>query len=145
MCRDETSYQRAKAQLCKKNKAQHVLLYHDFSLDVFPKVLQITPSNKKILLNCGYSPFVEQQLSKYAKYAKQTKQYITFFSCEYLEDQKYYQSLKKNIPHLQMYDRKKYSLLDTLKMFAHAKYGIGTRLHFCIPLKYYKIPFDVVS
>ncbi len=149
ICRDKTSYQRVKKYVQRhtwkntKSQDDNILLYHDFSFDVCPawSQRQLSPSNKTILLNAPYSKSLEKYITPYR--SKDTK--LLFFPCEYTEDKKYFASLQQHFPQIQSYDWTQCSLIATLKIFAKARCGVGKRLHFCLPLHHYKVPYACVE
>ena|GEM_PF-874700 len=57
-----------------------------------------------------------------------------FFPCDMQDDSKYFALLQSKIPSLQLYDWTKYTVYETLALFAHTSSGIGSRLHFLYPL-----------
>lgn len=136
ICRDVISHQRA-----KKYAEKRAVLYHDFSLDIYPKYAHLHPSNKTILLN---APFSDQLSNFLEKYNSSTINYL-FFPCEWIQDYWYISSLRQRYPRIHIYDWTKNSLLATLKIFAQSCCGVGSRLHFCLPLEYYEVPYLCVS
>lgn len=67
-----------------------------------------------------------------------------FFPCDMNDDKHYFGSIKKHIPSLEIYDRTRHSLQDTLSLFYHADGGVGARLHFLLPLKLYDKPLVAI-
>lgn len=146
ICRDEISCQRAKKYLSKKRE-ENVVCYHDFSYDVYHRVFpsnlkrQYVSSNKIILLNAPYTKTLEKCVVNHLSDAT----YLLFFPCEYVEDKEYFVSLQQYFPQVEIYDWTKYLLIETLKTFAGACFGVGERLHFCLPLQYYQVPYICVE
>jgi polysaccharide pyruvyl transferase WcaK-like protein len=134
--RDATSYQLA------LHYNPHSTLYHDFSqymIDQFrSNAQQPTPlfaPDSYILINAqdhtrsdktlvAIQAFVDAHLDKIP----------VFFPCDMHDDSKYFDILATYIPWLQLYDWTQYSVQETLALFAHTAWGIGSRLHFLYPL-----------
>jgi polysaccharide pyruvyl transferase WcaK-like protein len=55
-----------------------------------------------------------------------------------------FSAIKKHIPGLELYDRTKHPLSESLSLFYHAEGGIGARLHFLLPLKLYEKPIVAI-
>jgi polysaccharide pyruvyl transferase WcaK-like protein len=70
---------------------------------------------------------------------------IIFFPCDMDDDYKCFDIIKSNIPTIEMYDWRKYSLEKTLQLFADTEAGIGSRLHFLLPLKFFNKPFHSIA
>ncbi len=114
------------------------MLYHDFSQDICSIVQKKTSTlDEIILLNAPYKKSIELYIGDCFSETTQ----LLFFPCEYVEDKVYFSSLQERFPQIQIYDRTQYSLLEVLQMFASSQLGVGKRLHFCLPLQYYKIPY----
>jgi len=60
-----------------------------------------------------------------------------FFPCDINDDKHCFATVKKYISGLEMYDRTRHPLMESLSLFFHADGGIGARLHFLLPLKIY--------
>jgi len=67
-----------------------------------------------------------------------------FFPCDMNDDIVCFSAIKKHIPGLELYDRTKHPLSESLSLFYHAEGGIGARLHFLLPLKLYEKPIVAI-
>lgn len=134
--RDMTSYQLV------LNYNPHSTLYHDFSqymIDAFrtnPK--QWAPlfvADSYILINAQNHTRSEKTLSAIQAFVDENPgKTPVYFPCDMQDDRKYFDLIAKHIPWLQLYDWTQYSVDETLSMFAHASWWIGSRLHFLYPL-----------
>ena len=61
-----------------------------------------------------------------------------FFPADINFDKQYYPQLRKEIPNLEIYDRTKHSLVETIELFKSCAGGVWSRLHFLYPLKIFK-------
>jgi hypothetical protein len=64
-----------------------------------------------------------------------------FFPCDMQDDRKYFDILATYISWLQLYDWTQYSVQETLTLFAHTAWWIGSRLHFLYPLHSFGKPY----
>jgi len=53
--------------------------------------------------------------------------------------------IKSVIPHIEIYDRTKHPLAKTIQLFQDAVAGIGSRLHFLLPLKFFGKPYQSIA
>ena len=99
------------------------------------------------LINIGPKHFTQQNLNKIKKYIKASTDVISahpvaprkiFFPADINFDKQYYPQLRKEIPDLEIYDRTKHSLFETIELFKSCSWWVWSRLHFLYPLKVFK-------
>lgn len=122
------------------------ILHKDFAIDI---CRQLSTKNikqtKNILINCSSHSFTSQNIDKILTYLQQYPEYTpVFFPCDMHDDKNLFPLLQKHIPKLELYDRTIHSLQETMQLFQSAVWAIGSRLHFLIPCKVYKIPFEAI-
>ena len=114
VCREIVSTKRAKKYI--KNKS-NIFLNDDFSKDILDKYKDVK-KDKIILINIGPKHFTKSNLNKIKSYIKKyPKHRKIFFPADVNYDKKYYPQLRKIIPNLEIYDRTKHSLSETIKLF----------------------------
>lgn len=139
--REETSYKTS----IKRNK--HTSLYQDFSQNIIENTdckKQII-STSYVLINCNLksrNPDTKESIVEFCKTHAQHKK--IFFPCDMNDDIYCFADLQQDIPDLEMYDRTKHSLQDSLCLFKGATAAIWARLHFLLPLKLYKKDFTAI-
>lgn len=136
--REETSYKTA----IKRNG--HTSLYQDFSQNIIQKAdcKKKVIQKSYVLINCNKksrNPDTKQRIVDFCKTHAQHKK--MFFPCDMNDDIHCFYDLQQDIPDLEMFDRTKYSLQDSLCVFKNTTAAIWARLHFLLPLKLYKKPF----
>jgi len=108
--------------------------------------VEMTNERKTILINVWPKYFTKENIKKIKKYIKKYDKYKKiFFSADINFDKQFYYGLRKSIPDLQIYDRTKHSLSETLDLFKNCEGWIGSRLHFLYPLKVFKKNFVSIS
>lgn len=113
--RDATSY-----FIAKKYNA-HTEQYHDFSEYVIQKHKKSHTKTKHfsaksyVLINCQSHNRSEKTQHAIQKFCAIHDHAVPiYFPCDMIDDSIYYKILQKDIPSLQLYDRTKYSLDETL-------------------------------
>lgn len=144
ICRENISYERCK----KYNK--NTLFFQDFSKEIF-----LWDSNAKneynwtkyILINISPKYFTEKNLNKIKKYiwnhSSDCKK--IFFPADINIDKELFTKMRKNISDLEIYDRTKHDLSDTIDLFKNSSWWIWSRLHFLYPLNILWKSFEIVS
>ncbi len=141
--RDATSYQLARTY---NPNTTH---YHDFSqymIDQFRNTISSQelvassyPSDSYILINAQDHTWSDETLAKILAFVdKYPDKKAIYFPCDMQDDAKYFSILQASIPSLELYDRTKHSVHETLNLFAQATAWIGSRLHFLYPLHSFK-------
>jgi len=141
--RDATSYHLAQKYNPKTE------LYHDFSqymIDYFrshkPQKQSIFPPDSYILINTQDHTRSDKTLIDIQRFVdKYPDKKAVYFPCDMQDDGKYFAILQTYIPWLELYDRTKYSVMETLKLFAQSVAWIGSRLHFLYPLHSFGKPY----
>jgi hypothetical protein len=114
ICREVISVSRAKKYIKNDSK---ILLHSDFSKDLLLDK-NGTKQNKTILINISPKYFNKQNLNKIKQYALKYKGYkIIFFPADINLDKQYYPQLRKEISNIEIYDRTKHSLSETIELF----------------------------
>jgi exopolysaccharide biosynthesis predicted pyruvyltransferase EpsI len=125
-----------------------VELHEDFAIDICRQLstnTTTTTTTKNILINCSSHSFTAQNRDKILTYLQQyTEHTPIFFPCDMHDDKHLFPLLQKHIPKLELYDRTTHSLQETMQLFQSAVWAIGSRLHFLIPCKVYKIPLEAI-
>lgn len=67
-----------------------------------------------------------------------------YFPASLLEDLQYFAPLQEQIPALELLDWTKAGITTTMKLFYFAEGGIGARLHFLYPLKFFGKRYEVL-
>ncbi len=146
ICREEWS-----VKIAKKYSKKNVLLYKDFSESVLSSVVRngrdrSLHADKFVLINVWPKYYnnksIKQIKTFVSKYSKHKK---IFFPGDINFDKEFYYELRKIIPDLEIYDRTKHSLWETLNLFKSCSGWIGSRLHFLYPLKLFKKDFVSIS
>jgi len=68
-----------------------------------------------------------------------------FFPADINIDKELFTKIRKYIPDLEIYDRTKHSLKDSIELFSSCKWWIWSRLHFLYPLKIFEKNFESIS
>lgn len=147
LVRDRDSYNIAK-EVCTKNKEpwqkelyNSVTLYQDFAQETIMNAkFRIQNSEwKYILININKQSVDAGNLKKITEFcSKYPNHKKIFFPCDMNDDRLCFSTIQKHISALELYDRTKHTLSESLSLFYHADAGIGARLHFLLPLKLYK-------
>ncbi len=151
ICREATSVSRAQKYIKKQKNKSNVFLHGDFSTEILNvggdlKSSLRCPQNT-ILINIGPKYFTPQNLNKIKKYISTPvgvdlksshKHKIIFFPADINYDKKYYPQLRQSIPDIEIYDRTKHNLSETIGLFKSCTWWVWSRLHFLYPLKIFK-------
>jgi len=138
ICREKVSYHIA------KKYSPDTVLYEDFSLDVLNKFIETKPlksilASPYILINLTPRSIGSDSLNKIQNFCDDyPKHKKIYFPCDINDDLQYFVELKKYIPDIELYNRTKHSLTETLELFYNSDWGIWARLHFLYPLKIFK-------
>lgn len=102
---------------------------------------------KNILINISPKYFNQNNIEKIKnfvwKYSSDCKK--IFFPADINIDKELFTAVRKNIPDLEIYDRTKHSLKDSIELFSSCKWWIWSRLHFLYPLKIFGKNFESIS
>lgn len=60
-----------------------------------------------------------------------------YFPASILDDMQYFSRLQEHIPPIELFDWTKAGIANTMKLFYFAEWGVGARLHFLYPLKFF--------
>lgn len=138
ICREKVSY-----HIAKKYNPE-AIEYEDFSLTIL-KTFAKSPGKKTkppfpyILINLTPKSRWKESLNKIQSFCEDyPKHKKIFFPCDINDDLQYFIQLKKSIPEIELYNRTKHSLDETLELFYNSDWGIWARLHFLYPLKIFK-------
>ncbi len=127
VCREVDSVKRA-----KKYSVDNTLLFQDFSKEILLKNNTIKQNNI-LLINVSPKYFTKTNLNKIKKYIKASKDVISahpvesrkiFFPADINFDKEFYPQLRKEIPNLEIYDRTKHSLSETIELFSSCTGGV---------------------
>lgn len=102
---------------------------------------------KNILINISPKYFNQNNIEKIKnfvwKYSSDCKK--IFFPADINIDKELFTAVRKSIPDLEIYDRTKHSLKDSIELFSTCISWIGSRLHFLYPLKIFGKDFESIS
>ncbi|MCF7834791.1 polysaccharide pyruvyl transferase family protein [Candidatus Gracilibacteria bacterium] len=147
VCRENVSF-----NLVNKYNKKSTLL-RDFSKPLLEEFLsKHNKSNHEellfpyILINISPKSFNHASFEKIQKFCKNyPKHKKIFFPCDMNYDEQYFDQLKKMFGDLEIYNRTKHSLQETLQLFYNSDGGIGARLHFLYPLKFFKKNIEALT
>jgi len=139
--REETSYK----TVIKRNKFSSI--HQDFSQDIIKnQKCHNQKPEEYVLINANtksWNPKTKKDIIDFCKnHANNPKIY---FPCDMNDDINCFYELQKDIPDLEIYDRTKNSLWDSLCLFKNSTAAIGARLHFLLPLKIYNKKFIAIK
>ena len=126
-------------------------LYEDFSLTVLRKLApliqeQILTSKKYILININTATYTADNIHKIELFCKEYPEHTPiFFPCDMDDDYHCFDMLKSAIPGIEMYDWLQHPLTEIIQLFSNTEAGIGSRLHFLLPLKFFNKPFESIA
>ncbi len=127
--------------------SQNVIQYHDFALDVLPQVESITASSRYVVVNCNAHIYNDDSIEKINNLYKEclqnnSKVYFVPWSCWWDDsDIDIYLLLKKKFPLMELFERHKHTLEETIKFISWAEKWIAARLHLLIVMKFYWVSF----
>ena len=129
--------------------SEKIKLYEDFSLSVLRKFQDnnsATHDPRTILVNINTATCTSHNIHKIQLFCQQYPDHkIIYFPCDMDDDAHCFDLLKACVPQLEFYDWTKYSLQQTIQLFLHTEAGIGSRLHFLLPLKFFNKPFQSIA
>lgn len=146
-------------KIAKKYSTGNIVLYEDFSKKILSSMIEGSKSLSSlqeniILINIWPKYFTKDNLNKIKKYIstavggdlKSSRKHKTiFFPADINYDKQFYTQLRKEIPELEIYDRTKHSLSETIDLFKSCLWWVWSRLHFLYPLKLFKKDFISIS
>lgn len=132
--------------IAKKFNTETVL-YEDFAQETIMNA-ECKMQNAKwkyILININKQSVDRYNIDKIVQFCQNYPDHKKiFFPCDMNDDKLCFGSIKKYISGLEMYDRTKHSLQETLSLFYYADGGVWARLHFLLPLKLYEKPLMAI-
>lgn len=145
ICREKISYERV-----IKNWWKSTILYEDFSKQIFQDSFSqrlLKWQNNNILINISPKYFNKKNIEKIKnfvwKYSSDCKK--IFFPADINIDKELFTKIRKDIPDLEIYDRTKHNLKDSIELFSDCIWWIWSRLHFLYPLKIFNKDFESIS
>lgn len=145
ICREKISYERA-----IDNWWKNAISYEDFSKQIFQNSSSQNSSEWQkdvILINISPKYFNNKNIEKIKnfvwKHSSDCKK--IFFPADINIDKELFTEIRKSIPDLEIYDRTKHSLKNSIELFSTCKWWIWSRLHFLYPLKIFGKEFESVS
>ena len=155
--RDRDSYTIAKEVSAKwkgqweKELDNNVILYQDFAQETIMNAeFKMQNSEwktkwKYILININKQSVDTENIKKITEFCSHYPDHKKiFFPCDMNDDKLCFSAIQKYVPGLEMYDRTRHTLSESLSLFFHADAGIGARLHFLLPLKLYEKPIVAI-
>jgi len=141
ICREKISYERAIANWWK-----NAISYEDFSKWIFASLYSQWQKNN-ILINISPKYFNQDNIEKIKKFVWKHSSDCKkiFFPADINIDKELFTEIRKSIPDLEIYDRTKHSLKDSVELFSSCKWWIWSRLHFLYPLKIFGKDFESIS
>jgi len=126
-----------------------VKLHEDFSLSVLRKShiphspFTIQPT---VLVNINTATSTSDNIHKIQLFCNEYPDHkIIYFPCDMDDDAHCFDMIKSAISQIEMYDRTKHPLEKTIQLFLQAEAGIGSRLHFLLPLKFFGKPYQSIA
>ena len=141
ICREKTSFERVNSYW--KNNA---ILYDDFSKNIFESG-QKSKEEKNLLINISPKYFNKENLENIKKFVEKYSSNCKkiFFPADINLDKVLFTDIRKIVPDLEIYDRTKHNLQDTIDLFSNCIRWIWSRLHFLYPLKLFWKKFENIS
>lgn len=144
--------------VAKKLNPDNSVLHQDFAQEIILRYEEQGKGNKEnspnfksqvphpyIMININRQMVNQENIQKIIEFCKQYHDHKKlFFPCDMNDDNHCFQTIKKYVPDLEIYDRTKHSLSEVLSLFYHADAGIWARLHFLLPLKIYGKPIVAI-
>jgi len=145
ICREKISYERA-----IDNWWKNVISYEDFSKQIFQSFSSQNSSGWQkdvILINISPKYFNKKNIEKIKSFVWKHNSDCKkiFFPADINIDKELFTEIRKSIPDLEIYDRTKHSLKDSIELFSSCKWWIWSRLHFLYPLKIFGKEFESIS
>ncbi len=122
-------------------------LYHDFAQDVLKRLSPWSSpvAGKYILININHQMCTPQYLQQIVDFCHTYPHHKKIFFPGDIHDDMYcFDRITSHIPWCELYQWTHHTLIETLGLFAHADAGIGARLHFLLPLKWYHKPMVAI-
>lgn len=140
--------------IAKKLNPDNTILHQDFAQEIIMNAefrMQNSENKKKnskwkyIMININRQMVNHENIQNIMAFCKQYPDHKKiFFPCDMNDDKHCLSLLKNYISDVEIYDRTKHSLPDTLSLFYYADGGIWARLHFLLPLKIYGKPIVAI-
>jgi hypothetical protein len=67
-----------------------------------------------------------------------------YFPAHLGEDLQFFERLQEHIPPIELFDWTQAGVASTMKLLYFAEGGVGARLHFLYPLKFFGVPYEVL-
>lgn len=139
-------------KLLPKNMRYKVQTIGDFSLSLLEESKKLLEKGK---IKTSRDPYVLINLSPLCTFPQAIKKIKSFlrkhpnaqpiyFPAHLHEDLQYFTMLQEQIPPIELFDWTKAGVATTMKLFYFAEAGIGAKLHFLYPLKYFGVPYEVL-
>ena len=110
-------------EIAKKLNPENTVLHQDFAQEIIENTKHI-PSHikeKYILININKQSVDKENVEKIIEFCAQYPDHKKiFFPCDMNDDKHCFSAIKKYVPELEMYDRTKHSLPESLSLFYHA-------------------------
>ena len=143
ICREKTSYERVISHWWK-----NAISYEDFSKEIFKDSSLYSQWQKKnILINISPKYFNKKNIEKIKKFVEKCGSDCKkiFFPADINIDKELFTQIRKTIPDLEIYNRTKHSLKDSVELFSNCIWWVWSRLHFLYPLKIFGKDFESIS
>lgn len=134
-------------EVVKRFNPENTVLHQDFAQEIIEKANHKDPhiSPKYILVNINKQSVNVENIQKIIDFCAQYPDHKKiYFPCDMKDDNLCFSMIRKHIHGIEMYDRTKHSLAESLSLFYHADGGIWARLHFLLPLKLYNKPIQAI-
>lgn len=126
---------------------ENTVLHQDFAQEIIEGAKQVASPihGKYILININKQSVDTENLRKIVGFCRQYPDHKKlFFPCDMNDDRHCFATIRHYVPELEMYDRTKHSLAESLALFRSADGGVGARLHFLLPLKLHDKPLVAI-
>lgn len=113
--------------IAKKRNPENALLHQDFAQEIIETTKHKAPTIKQkyILININKQSVDKENVQRIVDFCVHYPDHKKiFFPCDMNDDRHCFQAIKKYIPGLEIYDRTKHSLMESLSLFYYADGGI---------------------
>jgi len=133
--------------IAKRRNPENTMLHQDFAQEIIETAKHKASiiKQKYILININKQSVDKENVQRIVDFCIHYPDHKKlFFPCDMNDDKFCFSTIKKYISGLEMYDRTKHSLTESLSLFYYADGWIGARLHFLLPLKLYGKPIVAI-
>jgi hypothetical protein len=139
-------------KLLPEKERYKVQTFGDLSLPILEETKKLLDKGKVkstrdpyVLVNISPRCNLEQALKKVKNFLRKFPHaQPLYFPAHLGEDLQYFARLQEDIPPIELFDWTKAGVAATMKLLYFAEGGVGARLHFLYPLKFFGVPYEVL-